>query len=72
MTPIDLSSALAAEHIRDLQHTADRRRLAVLVRCCQPATWRRAATRARGVATAAHAWVLRGQLRSAGNYYGSA
>lgn len=47
-----LVSALADEHIRDLHEAAARRRLVALVRCCRPATWRRAATRARAAAAA--------------------
>jgi hypothetical protein len=64
MNPIAMS-ALADEHIRDLHRTAARYRLAALARCCQPATWRRAASRAR---TSLSAWGRRGQLGPAANY----
>jgi hypothetical protein len=55
MTTIDISSALASEHIDDLRRAGDRGRLAALARCCRPATWKQA------VAGAA-AWLRRGQL----------
>jgi hypothetical protein len=72
MTTLDVSSALAAEHLRDLQTTAARSRLGRLARCCQPANWRRAATRVRVTAARARNWVRRGQLSPAANYCGCA
>jgi RecB family endonuclease NucS len=44
MAPIDVTSALAAEHTRDLTRTAERSRLAALAACCRPAAWGRAAS----------------------------
>ena len=49
MTPVDLTSAVAAEHTRDLTRTADRSRLAALASCCRPSTWRRGADQTVGV-----------------------
>ena len=45
MTPITLSAAVAAEHVRDLERAAHASRLAALARCCHPSQLRRAAAR---------------------------
>jgi hypothetical protein len=72
MTALDITSALAAEHIHDLQLAGQRRRLAALARCCQPAAWKRAGGRIGATAASAAAWLRRGQLGPADNYCGCA
>jgi hypothetical protein len=62
MTPIDISSALAAEHTKDLYAAAARNRLAVLARCCKPAAWRHIVRRTRGAGAGVVSWFRRGQL----------
>jgi hypothetical protein len=42
MIPLDINSALAAEHQRDLRRQADTDRLAALLRCYHPAVWAQA------------------------------
>ena len=46
MTHLDLTSAVAAEHTRDLTQAANRSRLANLATCCRPSSWSRAAHQA--------------------------
>lgn len=62
MTHLDLTSAAATEHTRDLTRAANRSRLATLATCCRPSTWSRAAHHATGAA---------GRLRSAVTHHRS-
>ena len=62
LTRLTLEAALAEEHIRDLRSAAARYRLIALARCCRPAAWQRAATRARAALTRLADWVSRGQV----------
>jgi hypothetical protein len=46
MIPSDLTTAVAAEQIRDQIRRASQSRLAAIARCCRPSAWARAARRA--------------------------
>lgn len=68
MTPLDIGSALAAEHTHDLRRAACASRLVALVRCCQPTVWARTAGRAAAVVSRLHAALRRSQLGPVNNY----
>ncbi len=51
MTTPYVAQGLAADRAAELQRSAATARLAVLARCCRPATWARAARRADAAVT---------------------
>jgi len=66
MTHLDLTSAVAAEHTRDLTQASNRSRLANLATCCRPSSWSRAAHQAVESASRLRTAVTQRRSRSIG------
>ena len=67
MSQLDLTSAAAAEHVRDLHATADHGRLVALAACCA-SVWERGLERLSTAARSTVEWLRRDQLSRVDNY----